>query len=49
MLINACRPFAWRDQFARTNMFNVEDRKRLRSKWGDLLANLGAQRSSPIE
>jgi hypothetical protein len=49
MLINACRPFAWRDHFAKTNLFNVEDRKRLRSKWGDLLVNLGAQRSSPIE
>ena len=41
MLINACKPFAWREQFAKTNVFNAEDRKKLQAKWGDLLANLG--------
>jgi hypothetical protein len=37
MLINACKPFAWRDQFAKTNVFSFEDRKKLQTKWGELL------------
>jgi len=41
MLINACKPFAWRDQFAKTNMFAAEDRKILLAKWGELLASMG--------
>ena len=40
MLINACKPFAWRDQFAQTNVFNAEDRKKLQSKWGELLRKM---------
>ncbi|MBM2804980.1 MAG: hypothetical protein HW419_2873 [Deltaproteobacteria bacterium] len=31
----------WRDQFAKINVFNAEDRKKLQAKWGDLLANSG--------
>ena len=41
MLINACKPFAWRDQFAKTNVFGAEDRTKLQAKWGDLLATIG--------
>jgi hypothetical protein len=41
MLINACKPFAWREQFAKTNVFNEEDRKKLQAKWGELLASIG--------
>jgi 4-hydroxy-3-polyprenylbenzoate decarboxylase len=37
MLINACKPFAWREQFAKTNVFNAEDRRKLQAKWGSLL------------
>ena len=39
MLINACKPFAWRDQFAKTNVFSFEDRKKLQTKWGELLGH----------
>jgi 4-hydroxy-3-polyprenylbenzoate decarboxylase len=41
MLINACKPFSWRDQFPKTNVFNAEDRKKLHAKWSDLLAKIG--------
>jgi len=41
MLINACKPFAWRDQFAKTNVFGAEDRLKLQAKWGELLATIG--------
>jgi 4-hydroxy-3-polyprenylbenzoate decarboxylase len=40
MLINACKPFAWREQFAQTNVFNAEDRKKLHAKWGELLEKM---------
>jgi UbiD family decarboxylase len=40
MLINACKPFSWRDQFAKTNAFGPEDRKKLLAKWGDRLARM---------
>jgi UbiD family decarboxylase len=46
MLINACKPFGWRDQFAKTNMFNVEERRKLEAKWGDLLANLRTKKTN---
>jgi len=41
MLINACRPFSWRDQFAKTNVFSVEERNKVQTKWRDLLEHLG--------
>jgi 4-hydroxy-3-polyprenylbenzoate decarboxylase len=44
MLINACKPFAWRDQFAKTNVFNAEDRKKLQAKWGELLGKMGSKK-----
>jgi UbiD family decarboxylase len=40
MLINACKPFTWREQFAKTNVFGAEDRQKLQVKWGDLLAKI---------
>ncbi|HEX2932159.1 MAG TPA: UbiD family decarboxylase, partial [Candidatus Binatia bacterium] len=45
MLINACKPFAWRDQFAKTNVFNAEDRKKLQTKWGELLGKIGRDKA----
>jgi len=44
MLINACKPFAWRDQFAKTNVFSTDDRKKLQAKWGELLGKLNGAR-----
>lgn len=41
MLINACRPFSWRDQFPETNVFSSEERKKVEAKWRDLLENIG--------
>jgi 3-polyprenyl-4-hydroxybenzoate decarboxylase len=45
MLINACKPFAWRDQFPKTNVFNSEERKILENKWHELLANIELKKS----
>ncbi|HEX9878910.1 MAG TPA: UbiD family decarboxylase [Candidatus Binatia bacterium] len=42
MLIDACRPYSWRDQFPKTNVFSVSDRKRVEAKWRDLLEGLSA-------
>jgi 4-hydroxy-3-polyprenylbenzoate decarboxylase len=44
MLINACKPFAWRDQFARTNVFTADERKIVESRWRELLANAGTKK-----
>jgi UbiD family decarboxylase len=43
MLINACKPFAWRDQFARTNVFSAGERKRVEDRWRDLLKDIDAK------
>jgi 4-hydroxy-3-polyprenylbenzoate decarboxylase len=40
MLINACRPYSWRDQFAKTNVFAPEDRRKVEAKWRDLLESM---------
>jgi hypothetical protein len=45
MLINACKPFAWRDQFPKTNVFNAEQRKIVENKWRELLANIEVKKS----
>ncbi len=44
MLINACRPYSWRDQFPKTNVFTLEERKTVASKWQDLLESVNAKR-----
>jgi 4-hydroxy-3-polyprenylbenzoate decarboxylase len=36
-LINACKPFDWRDQFPPSNVFGPEMRKRVREKWTSIL------------
>jgi hypothetical protein len=45
MLINACRPFTWRDQFPKSNVFSSEERKIVENKWRDLLEAAGRKRS----
>ncbi|HEY3150570.1 MAG TPA: hypothetical protein VGK65_02785, partial [Candidatus Binatia bacterium] len=47
MLINACKPFAWRGQFPKTNVFSAEERKMVENKWRQLLANIGANKGMP--
>ena len=44
MLINACKPYSWRDQFPKTNVFSPEERKSVETKWRGLLENLTAKR-----
>lgn len=33
MLVDACRPFAWRDRFPMANRFSLEKRAEIRKKW----------------
>jgi UbiD family decarboxylase len=44
MLVDACRPFAWRDQFPRANVFSAGERRQVGARWHDLLAGLHAPR-----
>jgi hypothetical protein len=44
MLINACRPYGWRDQFPKTNVFALADRHKVKAKWRDLLESLETKR-----
>jgi UbiD family decarboxylase len=37
MLINACKPFSWRAQFPKTNVFSQEERKTVETKWREIL------------
>jgi len=43
MLINACRPYSWRDQFPKTNVFAPSERQRVQAKWRGLLEDLDAK------
>lgn len=45
MLIDACKPFAWRDRFPVANLFSAEMRAKTWDKWRDRLAPA----SGPIE
>jgi UbiD family decarboxylase len=40
LLIDACRPFAWREQFPRPNVFSAEERRQVEARWRDLLEGL---------
>ena len=33
MLIDACKPFTWRDRFPMSNKFSPEKRKEIWEKW----------------
>ena len=36
-IINACRPFHWKDQYPKVNMPDQETSRQAREKWGYLL------------
>jgi 4-hydroxy-3-polyprenylbenzoate decarboxylase len=40
-IIDACRPFAWRDKFPKVNAPSPEFARRTREKWGHLLEGFG--------
>jgi UbiD family decarboxylase len=40
MLIDACKPFTWRDRFPLSNKFSAEKRKEIAEKWSDHVAQL---------
>ena len=37
-ILNACRPYAWRDRFPPVNSLSSELRKKVSAKWKDVLA-----------
>jgi len=37
MAIDACKPFHWRDRFARANKFSAEKREEIWEKWAPKL------------
>ncbi|MFI5269319.1 MAG: UbiD family decarboxylase, partial [Chloroflexota bacterium] len=40
LLIDACKPFAWRDQFPKTNAFGPDMRRQVSEKWRTLLDDI---------
>jgi UbiD family decarboxylase len=44
MLIDACKPFPWRDRFAMSNKFSVEKRKETADKWSRELSRLSGSK-----
>ncbi|OGQ74572.1 MAG: hypothetical protein A3G40_12210 [Deltaproteobacteria bacterium RIFCSPLOWO2_12_FULL_57_22] len=40
MLLDACKPYHWRDSFPKTNIFSPEERQQVRERWGGLLKEL---------
>jgi hypothetical protein len=40
MLIDACKPFPWRNRFPESNKFSAEKRKEIAKKWSRDLTQL---------
>jgi 4-hydroxy-3-polyprenylbenzoate decarboxylase len=40
MLVDACKPFHWREQFPASNVASPELRRKVAAKWKDALKNL---------
>jgi hypothetical protein len=40
LLIDACKPFIWRDRFPLPNKFSAEKRKEIAEKWRGQLSHL---------
>jgi UbiD family decarboxylase len=40
MLINACKPYRWRESFPKTNIFSEEERRAVRNRWAGLIEEL---------
>jgi UbiD family decarboxylase len=46
MLINACKPFGWKDQFPKTNIWAEADRRDVMARWQGLLDQLESAAST---
>jgi UbiD family decarboxylase len=40
VLIDACKPFHWRDQFPKTNIFAPEDKQAVKKRWSKLIEEM---------
>ncbi|MDP2643933.1 MAG: UbiD family decarboxylase [Desulfobacterales bacterium] len=40
LLINACKPYSWKNSFPRTNIFSSEERQGIRQKWAVVLREI---------
>jgi UbiD family decarboxylase len=47
MLIDACKPWTWRDAFPRSNVFSPAERRAIEERWHDLLASAGTTKRPP--
>lgn len=45
MLIDACKPWSWRDKFPESNVFSPAERQATEAKWSDLLGEIGTPRA----
>lgn len=43
VLINACKPFHWRDKFPKSNVFSPEERHAVEQRWPELLNRLAGR------
>lgn len=41
MLIDACKPYVWKDLFPKTNIFSAEERSQVQRRWAGLLEEIG--------
>ncbi|HEX9880473.1 MAG TPA: UbiD family decarboxylase [Candidatus Binatia bacterium] len=47
LLVNACKPFTWRESFPKTNIFSAEERRRVRERWAAVLKEIEESAARP--
>jgi len=47
LLINACKPYTWKDSFPKTNIFSTEERRQVAERWGNLLSEINGLARRP--
>ncbi len=47
MLIDACKPYSWRESFPKTNIFSDEERRQVMERWAGLIQDIGASSGHP--
>jgi len=46
ILIDACKPFHWRDSFPKTNIFPPEDKQAVKKRWAQLVDEMANSRKA---
>ncbi len=47
LLVNACKPYTWKDFFPKTNIFSTEERRRVAERWSNLLSEIESLAKRP--